>query len=77
MRTIGLQKKNIDCSIILFLFLFQRLQMSNGSFLFNIWRAPPVEILLKIYIFNVTNPREFMAGKQKLKVEEVGPFVYR
>lgn len=49
----------------------------NGSFLFGLWRKPPVQIYVQVYLFNVTNPREFLRGQEKLRVEEVGPFVYR
>ncbi|XP_034234473.1 scavenger receptor class B member 1-like [Thrips palmi] len=54
-----------------------RMSFLNGSFLFGLWRKPPVSIYVQVYLFNVTNPREFLRGQEKLRVEEVGPFVYR
>ncbi|XP_052121454.1 scavenger receptor class B member 1-like [Frankliniella occidentalis] len=54
-----------------------KLSFMNGSFLFGLWRKPPVHIYVQVYLFNVTNPREFLKGQEKLRLEEVGPFVYR
>ena len=31
----------------------------------------------EVYVFNVTNPESWVAGRESLRVEEVGPFVYR
>ncbi|XP_024936691.1 scavenger receptor class B member 1 isoform X2 [Cephus cinctus] len=51
---------------------------SEGGEIFELWRSPPVELYLKVYLFNVTNSEEFMLGKEeKLKFQEVGPYVYR
>ena len=42
------------------------------------WRKPEVELYTKVYLFNVTNAEEYMAGiDDKIKVKEVGPYVYR
>ena len=30
----------------------------------------------QVYLFNVTNSEEFLAGKEKLKVQEIGPYTY-
>jgi hypothetical protein len=51
--------------------------MAPHSMLFSIWKKLPVDIYLYVYIFNITNPEEFLSGKEKLKVEEVGPYVYQ
>ncbi|KAI4459875.1 scavenger receptor class b type-1 sr-b1 [Holotrichia oblita] len=48
-----------------------------GHFIYSFWAEPPLEILVKVYIFNVTNSNEFLAGTEKLKVEEIGPYVYQ
>ncbi|KAF4526305.1 hypothetical protein B566_EDAN014886 [Ephemera danica] len=55
----------------------QVLTMSDGSFIFKLWQKPPVPVYLKVYIFNVTNPAEFLAGHEKLRLQEVGPYIYR
>ncbi|EZA62097.1 hypothetical protein DMN91_007879 [Ooceraea biroi] len=53
------------------------LQMTPHSMLFSVWKKPPLDIYLNVYIFNITNPVEFLSGKEKLKVEEIGPYVYQ
>lgn len=54
----------------------QQMKMSPNSLLFKLFQHPPIEVTLGIYVFNVTNPEQFLAGKEKLKLEEVGPYVY-
>lgn len=51
--------------------------MGEGGEIFNLWQDPPVDIYIKIYLWNITNSEEFLAGKEKLRVEEVGPYVYK
>lgn len=48
-----------------------------GSVLFTLWTAPPYNPTVKFYIFNVTNPEEFLNGEEKLNVTEIGPYCYR
>ncbi|XP_067000934.2 scavenger receptor class B member 1 [Anabrus simplex] len=49
----------------------------DGTVVFKFWQKPPVTVLLSVYMFNVTNPQEFLEGREKLRLQEVGPFVYR
>lgn len=49
----------------------------EGGEIFDLWAKPPVNLYIKIYLYNITNPDEFLAGTEKLKVEEVGPYVYQ
>lgn len=52
--------------------------MRRGTFLFNVWESPPLDVYLKVYIFNITNGDAFLSGRdKKLKVMEVGPYVYQ
>lgn len=56
----------------------QKLTFSDNGEIFTLWQRPPVELLLKVYLFNITNHEAFLAGRdKKLKVAEVGPYVYR
>ena len=41
----------------------------------SLWIDPPVNPRLKIYVFNFTNPDEFLTGA-KPKFEELGPYVF-
>lgn len=51
--------------------------MIPGFPAYNWWLDPPDEILLKVYAFNVTNTFRFLNGKdKKMKMQEVGPFVF-
>jgi hypothetical protein len=57
---------------------FQKLGIENNSLSYKFWVKPPVAPLLAIYVFNYTNADEFEAGiETKLKVRELGPYVYR
>lgn len=41
------------------------------------WKNPIPEILMKLYIFNITNSEEFIAGRDKtLKLQEIGPIIF-
>ncbi|KAF5286498.1 hypothetical protein FQR65_LT12581 [Abscondita terminalis] len=50
---------------------------SDGGEIFEIWRKPPVDLYLRVFLYNVTNKEAFMRGEEKLRVEEVGPYVYK
>ncbi|XP_062536111.1 scavenger receptor class B member 1 isoform X2 [Armigeres subalbatus] len=53
------------------------LSMNEGSYLYRLWKKPPLEVFISIYAFNVTNVDAFMRGTEKMKVEELGPYVYQ
>lgn len=53
------------------------LQITPHTFLFSMWKKPPLDVFLSVYVFNITNPVEFLSGKEKLKVQELGPYVYQ
>ncbi|XP_011870818.1 PREDICTED: scavenger receptor class B member 1-like isoform X2 [Vollenhovia emeryi] len=53
------------------------LEMLPHSWLFTLWKVPPVDMYLNVYVFNITNPIEFLNGEEKLKVQEIGPYVYQ
>ena len=44
--------------------------------LYSAWIHPPIPVFLKVYIFNVTNPKEVRAGKLP-KLNELGPYVFQ
>lgn len=42
------------------------------------WIDSPIQPLIKVYIFNYTNIDDYMSGRdKKMKVQEVGPYVYK
>ena len=42
----------------------------------SVWLNPPIEPLLKLYVFNITNPEEVLEGVDPVS-QELGPYVYR
>ncbi|KAL1502115.1 hypothetical protein ABEB36_007307 [Hypothenemus hampei] len=55
-----------------------KLKFGPGGEIFSLWEKPPVDLFLKVYLWNVTNSEEYMSGKDtKLKFQEVGPYVFR
>ncbi|XP_078050258.1 scavenger receptor class B member 1 [Augochlora pura] len=58
--------------------VLSNLELRNGTSAYLLWQQPPVGLLLSVYVFNYTNLKEFESGNAtKLRVQEVGPFVYR
>lgn len=51
--------------------------LSPGSLAYGLWSHPPYDILNKFYIFNVSNPEAFLRGEEKLRFNEIGPYVYK
>ncbi|RZB77492.1 scavenger receptor class B, member 1-like, partial [Asbolus verrucosus] len=51
--------------------------LAPGSIFLNLWSEPPYNVFIDAYIFNVTNPEEFLQKKEKLKVNQMGPYVYQ
>ncbi|XP_014204686.1 lysosome membrane protein 2-like [Copidosoma floridanum] len=50
----------------------------KGGEMFDIWRVPPIDLYLKVYLFNVTNHEAYMSGQDaKIKLQQVGPYVYK
>ncbi len=54
----------------------KELALTQDTHMLRLWSDPPLTPKLKIFIFNVTNPDEILAGKVPV-VEELGPYVYR
>jgi hypothetical protein len=55
----------------------QKVILTPGGETFELWRKPPVDLYLRVWLFNVTNKEAFMEGKEKLRVKETGPYVYK
>ena len=57
--------------------MLQKVILTPDGETFELWRKPPVDLYLRVWLFNVTNKEAFMAGKEKLQVKETGPYVYK
>lgn len=58
--------------------LRERLQMSKIYPSYFWWKNPEPEVLLDVYIFNITNSADFIAGRdKKLKLQEIGPITFQ
>ncbi|XP_050531125.1 scavenger receptor class B member 1-like [Daktulosphaira vitifoliae] len=56
----------------------ERLKMVRGLPAYEWWKNPPDEVLLRVYLFNVTNSERFENGlDNKLELNEIGPIVFR
>ncbi|XP_063706007.1 scavenger receptor class B member 1 [Culicoides brevitarsis] len=54
------------------------LSIRNGSYAFNLFKKPPLDVFISVYVFNITNGERFLSGDDpKLAIAEVGPYVYR
>lgn len=52
--------------------------MVRGLPAYEWWKNPPDEVLLRVYLFNVTNSENFEKGiDSKLELNEIGPIVFR
>lgn len=40
------------------------------------WSNPPVEPVIRVYVYNVTNADEFLNNGTKPELQELGPFAY-
>ncbi|KAK5644000.1 hypothetical protein RI129_007845 [Pyrocoelia pectoralis] len=55
----------------------ERLRMRPGLPPYEWWKTPPDKVLLRVYVFNITNSEAFLNGTdKKLNVEEVGPIIF-
>lgn len=58
--------------------IFQQLSVNDSTFLYNLFKKPPLEVFIAITVFNITNAEAFLNGSDPyLRVAEVGPFVYQ
>lgn len=45
---------------------------------YQLWLNPEPEVLVRMYIFNITNPDEYINGTDdKLRLQEIGPISYQ
>ncbi|KAL1443050.1 hypothetical protein MTO96_000939 [Rhipicephalus appendiculatus] len=52
------------------------LVLEPSSEIYSSWQRAPIPIYLKYYFFNMTNPDEIIAGTEKPRLQEVGPYTF-
>ena len=67
------RKKTITHLLSIF---FQNVPLREDSPITASWLSPPVQPMLRLYYFNVTNPQGFLERGEKPKLVEMGPYVY-
>ncbi|XP_016838425.1 scavenger receptor class B member 1 isoform X4 [Nasonia vitripennis] len=82
LMTIGLLGLVTGCVVLVlqpYEFIFKwKATFGEGGEIYEIWRAPPVDLYLKVYLFNITNHEAYMNREEtKLKFEQIGPYVYK
>lgn len=50
---------------------------TGGNEAYNSWSTPPAPVYMQFYMFNYTNTGDFLAGKSKPNVTQLGPYSYR
>lgn len=53
-----------------------QIALRPGAQSFGWWSKPPVEPMMKIHVYNVTNADEFLNNGTKPVLDELGPYVY-
>lgn len=61
----------------LILFVLQEITLGQKSRVLEGWINPPPPVYMQYFFFNITNPDEFLAGREKPKVTQMGPYTYR
>ncbi|XP_076330790.1 platelet glycoprotein 4-like [Tachypleus tridentatus] len=54
-----------------------QLILADGTTTYENWKNIPIPMYMKLYIFNVTNPSDFMNNNAKPIVEEIGPYTFK
>ncbi|XP_058812282.1 scavenger receptor class B member 1-like [Topomyia yanbarensis] len=71
----------LGCTVVVIdptdLIVTNMLSMYEGSYLHRLWKKPPLDVFISIYVFNVTNADAFLRGEEKIRLVEVGPYVYQ
>ena len=61
---------------VLALFTNKYATLTEGSIVYPIWRDVPIPIAFQMWVWNLTNPEEFLNGGPA-KMVELGPYVYQ
>ncbi|VDP82564.1 unnamed protein product [Echinostoma caproni] len=61
---------------ISWLVIYEKTDLVPGTVSYAQWKEPKIDIYFQAYMFNLTNPEEFVGGA-KPRVQQVGPYTYR
>lgn len=64
-------------SSLISLIIDSQVALKQGGQSFGWWSKPPVEPVIRVYVYNVTNADEFLNNGSKPILDELGPYVYR
>ncbi|XP_064098185.1 sensory neuron membrane protein 2-like isoform X2 [Macrobrachium nipponense] len=53
-----------------------QMEVREGSMSFDIWKTTPFPLILNLYVWNITNQKEFLNGEKPV-LQECGPYVWR
>lgn len=53
-----------------------RAALRPGGETYSWWAKPPVNPIIRLFIYNVTNPDEFLNNGSKPILDELGPYTY-
>lgn len=56
--------------------IVDQMVLFEGGEAFQGWTNPPVNPVMKLHFFNLTNKEAFLAGREKARVDKIGPYVY-
>jgi len=56
--------------------IIENLALKDGGLAFLGWKDPPVNPVMNVFFFNLTNKEAFLEGLEKPRVAKVGPYVY-
>jgi hypothetical protein len=51
-------------------------KLKEGSFMLENWQKLPIPVTLKVYVFNIENPKQVLIGK-RATIKELGPYYYK
>jgi len=50
--------------------------LADGEPAFLGWKDPPVTPIMKVFFFNLTNEKDLLEGRDRPRVEKIGPYTY-
>lgn len=64
------------CRAIFSTVMKREMEVVEGSLSYKMWKKTPIPLVLKIYIWNITNHEAFIEGEKPV-LQECGPYIWR